>query len=152
MNPQTDTKTLPVTWVILGFPVFFFSFLIQILTFLYAGILVHRAKQSGISDLISVTSVPNWVFLFSKFLALVKMQLLLLSLIMVAGIVIQINSNYYHFEIGHYLFDLFTIHLIGFIIWAFISLLAQSMFSNIYLSLFLLILGTLGFHNCHLWV
>ncbi|MBK9728259.1 MAG: hypothetical protein IPO86_09100 [Saprospiraceae bacterium] len=144
MNPQTDTKTLPVTWVILGFPVFFFSFLIQILTFLYAGILVHRAKQSGISDLISVTSVPNWVFLFSKFLALVKMQLLLLSLIMVAGIVIQINSNYYHFEIGHYLFDLFTIHLIGFIIWAFISLLAQSIFSNIYLSLFLLILGTLG--------
>lgn len=144
MNPQTDTKTLPVTWVILGFPVFFLSFLIQVLTFLYAGILVHRAKNSRISDLISAAAVPNWVLLFSKFLALVKMQILLLSLIMVVGIIIQINSNYYNFEIGHYLFDLFAIHLIGFIIWAFISLLIQSIFSNIYMSLFLLILCTLG--------
>jgi ABC-2 type transport system permease protein len=144
MNPQTDTKTLPVTWVILGFPVFFFSFLIQILTFLYAGILVHRAKNSKISDLISITVVPNWVLLFSKLLALVKMQLLLLSLIMAVGISIQIYSNYYHFEIGHYLFDLLAIHLIGFIIWAFLSLLVQSMFSNVYLSLFLLILVLLG--------
>ncbi|MBL0288230.1 MAG: hypothetical protein IPQ19_12730 [Bacteroidetes bacterium] len=144
MNPQTDTKTLPVTWVILGFPVFFFSFLIQILTFLYAGILVHRAKNSKISDLISVAAVPNWVLLFSKLLALVKMQLLLLSLIMAVGIAIQTYSNYYHYEIGHYLFDLLAVHLIGFIIWAFLSLLVQSMFSNVYLSLFLLILFVLG--------
>jgi len=144
MNPQTDTKTLPVTWVILSFPVFFFSFLIQILTFLYAGILVHRAKNAHISDLISTTAVPNWVLLFSKFLALVKMQIVLLSLIMVVGITIQINNNYYEFEIQHYLFDLYIIHLIGFIIWALISLLVQSIFSNTYLSLFLLILGILG--------
>jgi ABC-2 type transport system permease protein len=144
MNPQTDTKTLPVTWVILGLPVFFFSFLVQILTFLYAGVLVHRAKYSRVFDLISVTAVPNWVLLFSKFLALVKMQVLLLSLIMVVGISIQLNSGYYHLEIGHYLFDLFAIHLIGFIIWAFASLFIQTIFKNTYLGLFLLILGTLG--------
>ncbi|HNB08304.1 MAG TPA: M1 family aminopeptidase [bacterium] len=144
INPQTDIKILPVTWVVLGFPVFFFSFLIQILTFLYAGILVHRAKNSKISDLISVTAVPNWVLLFSKLLALVKMQLLLLSLIMAVGIAIQTYSNYYHYEIGHYLFDLLVIHLISFIIWAFLSLFVQSMFGNVYLSLFLLILFVLG--------
>jgi ABC-2 type transport system permease protein len=144
MNPITDTKILPVTWVILGFPVFFFSFLIQILTFLYAGVLVQRANQAHFSDLISTTAVPNWVLLFSKFLALVKMQLLLLSLIMVAGIAIQINSNYYHFEIGHYLFDLMVIHLIGFIIWTFLSLLIQSFSGNNYVGFFLLILASLG--------
>lgn len=144
MNPQTDTKPLPATWVILGLPVFFFSFLIQVLTFLYAGILVHRAKQSQIADLISATAVPNWVLLFSKFLALVKMQVLLLVLIMMVGIAIQLNSGYYQLEIGHYLFDLFAIHLIGFIIWAFLALLIQSIFNNTYLSLFLLILTALG--------
>ncbi|MBK9631156.1 MAG: hypothetical protein IPO62_08820 [Saprospiraceae bacterium] len=74
INPQTDTKILPVTWTILGLPMIFYSFIVQILTYLYAGILVHRAKQSRISDLISVTAIPNWVLLFSKFLALVKMQ------------------------------------------------------------------------------
>jgi len=144
MNPQTDTKTLPVTWVILGFPVFFFSFLIQILTFLYAGVLVHRAKNARFSDFISAAAVPNWVLLLSKFIALVKMQLLLLSLIIIVGILIQIKSNYYHFEIRHYLFDLFAIHLIGFTIWAFASLFIQSLFSNIYLGLFMLIMGALG--------
>jgi len=143
-NPQTDTKTLPVTWVILGLPVLFYSFIVQILTYLYAGILVHRAKHSRFSDLISVTAVPNWVLAFSKFLALVKMQLVLLFLVMLVGLLIQISKAYYQFEIGHYLFDLFAIHLIGFIIWAFISLWVQSMFRNTYLSLFLLILGTLG--------
>ncbi|MBK9631219.1 MAG: hypothetical protein IPO62_09160 [Saprospiraceae bacterium] len=144
INPQTDTKILPVTWTILGLPMIFYSFIVQILTYLYAGILVHRAKQSRISDLISVTAIPNWVLLFSKFLALVKMQIVLLILVMLVGIVVQINKAYYQFEIGHYLFDLFAIHLIGFIIWAFVSLLVQSMFNNTYLSLFLLILGTLG--------
>ncbi|MBL7996495.1 hypothetical protein JNM05_14100 [bacterium] len=144
MNPETETKPLPTTWVILGLPVFFYSFLIQILTFLYAGILVHRAKQSRIADLISATAVPNWVLLFSKFLALVKMQVLLLSLIMIVGVAIQLNSGYYQLEIRHYLFDLFAIHLIGFIIWAFLALLIQSMFNNTYLSLFLLILMALG--------
>lgn len=144
MNPQTDTKPLPTTWVILGLPVFFYSFLIQILTFLYAGILVHRAKQSRIADLISATAVPDWVLLFSKLLALIKMQVLLLSLIMIVGVAIQLNSAYYHLEIGHYLFDLLAIHLIGFIIWAFLALLVQSIFNNTYLSLFLLILIALG--------
>ncbi|MBK9735626.1 MAG: hypothetical protein IPO92_11930 [Saprospiraceae bacterium] len=144
INPQIDVKTLPVTWVILGFPVFFFSFLIQVLTFLYAGILVHRANHSRISDLISVTAIPNWVLLFSKFLALVKMQILLLSLIVFTGIAVQINSGYYNFEIRHYLVDLYAIHLIGFIIWALASLFIQTIFRNTYLGLFLLILGTLG--------
>lgn len=144
INPQTDAKTLPVTWVILGFPVFFFSFLIQVLTFLYAGILVHRANHSRFSDLISITAISNWVLLFSKFLAMVKMQILLLSLIVFTGIAVQINSGYYNFEIGHYLFDLFAIHLIGFIIWALASLFIQTTIRNTYLGLFLLILGTLG--------
>ncbi|NOT35802.1 MAG: hypothetical protein HOP11_00320 [Saprospiraceae bacterium] len=144
INPQTEAKTLPVTWVILGFPVFFFSFLIQVLTFLYAGILIHRADHSRFSGLISATAVPNWVLLFSRFLALVKMQILLLSVIVVTGIAVQVKSGYYNFEIGHYLFDLFTIHLIGFIIWAFASLFIQTIFKNTYLGLFILILGALG--------
>ncbi len=144
INPQTDSKTLPVTWVILGFPVFFFSFLIQVLTFLYAGILIHRANLSRFSALISSTAVPNWVLLLSKLLALLKMQIVLLSLIVVTGIVVQINSGYYNFEIRHYLYDLLAIHWVGFIIWALASLFIQSIFRNTYLGLFLLILCTLG--------
>lgn len=144
MNPQTGTLILPLTWVVLGLPVFFFSFLIQILTFLYAGILVHRAKRSRFFDLISVTAVPDWVLLFSKFLALVKMQILLLLLIMVTGIAVQVYKGHYSFEIGHYLFDLFGIHLIGFAVWAFVSLMVQTVFTRNYVGLFVLILMALA--------
>lgn len=144
MNPQTDTKTLPTTWMILGLPVFFFSFLIQILTFLYAGVLMHRAKAARFLDLISTTPVPNWVLLSAKFLALLKMQIVLLSIIMLVGIAVQIQQSYYHFEIGHYIFDLFFIHLIGFIIWAFAALFIQSLFETSYFALFILLLAALG--------
>jgi ABC-2 type transport system permease protein len=144
INPQTETKTLPLTWVILGFPVFFYSFLIQILTFLYAGILVHQAKNVRFYDLVAVTPVSNWVLLFSKFLALLKMQLFLLFFIMITGIGVQLSGGHHQFEINHYLFDLLAIHLIGFVTWSFLSLLVHSLISNTYLGLFLLILFTLG--------
>lgn len=144
INPQSVAKTLPVTWVILGFPVFFFSFLILVLTFLYAGILVNRANHSRFSDLIYASAVPNWVLLFSRFIALVKMQILLLTLILITGILVQISSGYYHLELGHYLFDLFGIHLIGFVSWAFASLWMQTLVRNTYSGLFLLVLGTLA--------
>ncbi|MBK7936277.1 MAG: hypothetical protein IPJ82_04010 [Lewinellaceae bacterium] len=144
MNPANDVRVLPLTWVMLSFPVLFFSFLINFMTFLYAGILVHRAKIAGMRELIDVTPVSNRALLFSKFLALVKMQVLLLSVVMAAGIAVQLSKGYYHVEIGHYLFDLFGIHLIGFVIWAFAAIFIQTVFSNPYLGLFFLIMAALG--------
>ncbi|HUM46449.1 MAG TPA: M1 family aminopeptidase, partial [Chitinophagales bacterium] len=144
MNPQYETRILPVTWVMLAFPVFFFSLFINLMTFLYAGILVHRAKASRIHELIDASPVSNWVLLLSKFIALLKLQVLLLSIIMVAGILVQAYNSYYHFEIGHYLFDLFAIHLVGFVIWSFAALFIQIVFTNSYLGLFLLVLFSFG--------
>jgi len=144
MNSPYDTRILPVTWVMLAFPVLFFSLLINFMTFLYAGVLIHRAKISRAHELVDVTPVPNWTLLLAKFIALVKMQALLLSIIMIAGIGVQAYNGYYHFEVGHYLFDLYGIHLIGFVIWAFAAVFVQTVFANSYLGLFSLILGTLG--------
>lgn len=141
MNPQYETRILPVTWVMLAFPVFFFSMLICLMTFLYSGVLIHRDKSSRINELVDITPAPNWVLLLSKFLALVKMQVLMLLVLMTAGITVQIYSGYYNFEIGHYLFDLFVIHLTGFVIWTFAALFIQSLIPNQYLSLIILTAG-----------
>ena len=142
MNPQYDNRILPLTWVMLGFPVFFFSSVINLMTFLYAGVLIHRDRTSRINELTDISPVSDWVLLFSKFLALLKMQILILSGLMAAGICVQIYSGFYKFEIGHYIFDLFVIHLPGFIIWALAALFIQSLVSNQYLSLLLLIGGS----------
>lgn len=144
MNPQYGTRLLPVTWVMLAFPILFFSLVIHLLTFLYAGILVQRAKVARLNELVDATPLPNWALLLSKFLALVKMQAVLLAIILLAGVIVQTYKGHYNFELGHYLFDLYGIHLLGFVIAACAALFVQTVFTNPYLGFFLLLLGALG--------
>ena len=89
------TKTLPVTWQMLLVPGSSFSLFINILTFLYAGMLVHRAKIERVNHLIDATTIPNWTLLGSKLVALLKMQLLMLLVIMIGGMLIQVYNGYY---------------------------------------------------------
>ncbi|MEM8527274.1 MAG: hypothetical protein AAGG68_21715, partial [Bacteroidota bacterium] len=144
-NPRWDTKTYPVTWQMLFLPNMYFSGVINLMTFLYAGVLVHRARMNRSSQIIDSTAVPNWVLLTSKFLALVKMQVLMLALMMIAGIAVQAFQGYYKFELGHYLFELYGMHLIHFMIWAMLALFVQSLLNNPYLGFFLLLFAPMTF-------
>ncbi len=138
------TKTYPVTWQMLAIPGGSFSLFINILTFLYAGMLVHRSRIENVNHIIDVTPIPNWSLLLSKFIALVKMQVILLIVIMIGGMMIQIYHGYYEFEIGHYLFELYGLKLIHFVIWAMLSLLIQTLFKNPYLGLFAMLIISIG--------
>lgn len=144
-NPRWDTKTYPVTWQMLFLPNMHFSGVINLMTFLYAGVLIHRARMNNSSQIIDSTAVPNWVLLTSKFLALVKMQVLLLALMMIGGMAVQAFQGYYKFELGHYLFELYGMHLIHFMMWAMLALFVQSLLNNPYLGFFLLIFAPIGF-------
>ncbi len=146
-NPGTDLKLLPSTSQVLGYPVFFYSFLVQLLTFLYAGIVVNRAQQSGMQDLLSVTPAPNRVMLAGKFFAVVKMQVLLLVLFFASGVSIQIFSGNTHIDGWQYFTSLLFIHLPGFIIWAMAAIVVQTWVSNTYLGLFILILFNLSVYQ-----
>ncbi len=137
------TPTLPVTWKMLDIGGVF-SISINICTFLYAGMLVHRAKIAKVNHLVDATPIPNWTLLFSKFLALVKMQLVLLAVIMVAGISFQIYNGYYNFEIGHYVTELFLLSFLGYFVWALLSIFIQTLIGNPYLGLFLLLVVSIG--------
>ncbi len=139
MNEAFGVSSYPVTWKMLELPIQLFSFIISVITFLYAGLLIHRARNAGINQLIDSTPVPNWVFLSSKFTALIKVQMLLLSLIMFAGIAVQLSQGYYHLEIGLYLFELFVVNLITLVLFAALAFLVQSIISNTYLGFFLLL-------------
>jgi len=146
-SPQTSTTLLPATRVVLGLPVFFYSKIIMVITFLYAGILIHRPESSRFAELINVTPASDSVLMLSKLFALIRVQLTLLTSVMLTGIFIQLISGYYDFEIGHYLFDLFVIHLPWLIVWAMASLLVQSLFSNQYAGFFFLAAAYLGISN-----
>ncbi|MEX2656985.1 MAG: M1 family aminopeptidase, partial [Balneolales bacterium] len=138
------TDTLPVTWQMLQLPGTFFSLFINILTFLYAGMLIHRSRGDHMDQLIHVTPTPNWTILFSKFLALMLMQMVLLSIIMIAGLGVQLYNGYYNFEIGLYLFDLYAISLIHVVIWGLLSIFIHNLFKNYYIGFILLLIISIG--------
>ncbi|MFD1294785.1 M1 family aminopeptidase [Lutibacter holmesii] len=140
----SGTKTYPTTWQMLLYPGNTFSLFINILTFLYAGMLVQRAKIAKLNHLIDVTPIPNWTLLLSKFVALLKMQLVLLFVIMIGGIIFQIYRGYYIFEIDQYLYELLIIKFIHFAVWAFLAICIQTLVGNAYLGLFILLVISIG--------
>jgi len=146
-NSLTDLKLLPSTAQVLGYPAFFYSFLVQLLTFLYAGIVVNRAPQSGMQDLLCVTPVPNRVMLEGKLLAVIKMQVLLLAIFGLSGMAIQTYAGYFHFEGWLYFRSLLFIHLPGFIIWAMAAIFVHTWASNTYIGLFILLLFSLSIYQ-----
>ncbi|MGC1473289.1 MAG: M1 family aminopeptidase [Psychroserpens sp.] len=141
-NPYA-TATYPKTWRMLRSGGAF-VIAINICTFLYAGMLVNRSKTARLNFLIDVTPVPNWSLFLSKFIAIVKMQILLLAVIMVAGILFQIYKGYFDFEIGLYIKELYGLKLINYVIWAFLALAIQTLIRNPYLGLFVLIVLSIG--------
>lgn len=134
-----DTENLPLTRMVLDTPLYLFSAMINLVTFLYAGLLIHRAKMANAHQLVDVSPVSNWVLLASKFIAIIKVQVLLLSLLMVGGMLVQISKGYFHFEISLYLFELFGINLIHFAIWAMLAMLIQTIIPNPYVGFFFLL-------------
>lgn len=138
------TDTLPVTWQMLELPGSFFSLFINLLTFLYSGILIHRSRNSNIDQLVHVTPTPSWAILLSKFIAIIKMQIVLLATIILVGISIQLYNGYTNIEIGLYLFELYGITLIHTIIWALLAIFVHTVFKNYYLGFFILLLISIG--------
>ncbi|QOD60848.1 hypothetical protein H9I45_16160 [Polaribacter haliotis] len=133
------TKTLPVTWQMLSGGNTF-TLIINLCTFLYSGMLVQRARTAKINYLVDSTPIPNWTLLFSKLIALLKMQLVLLSVIMVAGVLFQTYKGFYDYEIMHYIKELFGLKFLNYVVWALLSIFIQTLFKNQYLGFFVLLI------------
>jgi ABC-2 type transport system permease protein len=138
------TNTLPVTWQMLIGGDVFSLLVLNVCTFLYAGMLVQRARTARISHLVDSTPTPNWTLLFSKLIALLKMQLVLLLVIMVSGMLFQVYKGYYDFEIGHYVKELFGLKFLNFAVWAFLAIFIQTLVKNQYLGFFMLLIVAIG--------
>jgi ABC-2 type transport system permease protein len=132
------TTTYPTTWKMLMVPSTMFNLFLLLITFLYSGMLVQRERRAKMFELVDATHTPNWVQYFSKFIALIKVQMLLLVVVMLACIVIQVSEGYYVIEPLHYLMELFILMLPVYIVWAAFSLFVQSLLSNFYIGFFAL--------------
>ena len=132
------TRTYPVTWKVIDLLGGTFDFFIRILIFLFSGYLIQLASNSRMNNLVDSTPIPNWTLLFSKFLALLRMTIVILFLGIISCMLVQVYYGYFNFEIGQYLTEMFGFRLIEFIILIVFSLFIQSFFKNYLVGFFVI--------------
>lgn len=144
VGKMMGTETYPVTWKLLATIGSVYSFFITILILLFAGILIQRARTAKMDLMLDATAVPNWVLYFSKFLALVKMCMVILFISMLTGIGYQAFHGFYHFEIGHYVVELFGLDLLKYLVLILFALFVHSFFKNYFVGFIVCLLVYIG--------
>jgi ABC-2 type transport system permease protein len=92
--------------------------LLPLLIIFCAGELVWRERDSGLSEMIDATPVPEWVFFVGKFLGLSLLLVAWTALLTMAGVLVQVGMGYFDLEIGLYLKTLFGLQLIDNLLFA----------------------------------
>jgi len=140
MAPQYDVPILPTTAEMLRIPMFIFSGIFNLITFLYAGILIYRGSTTRMDPLIDTTPQSNFVLLSTRLLAILKVQFVLLSMIFIGGLLAQVMQGYIRFEFWHYALELYVVNYLHFAIWAAVAMFIHSFFNNMYVSFLVLLL------------
>lgn len=109
--PLTNTQT---PWVI-----------IPLLIIFWAGELVWREREAGISEIADVAPVPEWVLVLGKFLGLGLMLVGWTALLAIAGVLAQASMGYDDFEIGLYLKILFGLQLPEYLLFAMLAIVVH---------------------------
>jgi len=140
-----DTTVLPVTYIVVeNFGGTFMLFMV-ILTIMFGGELVWRARDFKMDNILDALPVPNWVFYSSKLAGLIFMQVLLMSVIFISGIIVQLCKGYNHLEIFLYFKYLYGFMLIDMVMLAVLSIFVQALVKNKYVGYF--IVGIFYFWN-----
>jgi ABC-2 type transport system permease protein len=140
------TTTYPVTREMAQIAIGITSAFMTIMTFLFAGMLINRAKIYRMDQLVNATPFPNWAFTFSKFLAMFWIQAFLFVMLILVAISVQLYNGYFKLEIDHYLFTAFCVNYLTVMVWTMLAFFVHQIFKNyilgfIVLLAFLILLG-----------
>jgi len=143
-NQMQGTKTLPVTRIIAMMGREGIGLFMIVLIFLFSGMLIHRAQISKMSELIDTTPQPTWVFVGSKFLAILKMIVVVYAVTIFVGLLFQTYKGFYDYELGLYLFSYYFVDFLNYIIFALLAFFVHSLLKN-YIVGFIVLLGLIIF-------
>ncbi|WP_375437690.1 M1 family aminopeptidase [uncultured Hymenobacter sp.] len=103
----------------------FCTIIITLLTIFYAGELVWREREAGLSDMANAAPVPEWVLFGSRFLTLALMAGTWLVLLMTAGGVAQVALGGTTPEVGLYLQTFFGLQWVECLLFALLALVVH---------------------------
>lgn len=99
-----------------------FRVIIPLLLVYFAGELVWRERDAGLSESIDATPAPEWVLFGGKLLGLVLVLVALMAMQAVAGMFVQAAAGFHDFQIGLYLKILFGLQLPEYLLFAALAL------------------------------
>ncbi len=110
-----------------------FWIMIFVLSIFYAGELVWRERENGLSGLSNPVPVSEWVLFLSKFLSLSLLLIISLVFLLISGILAQTGIGGANVELGLYLEVLFGFQLIECLHFAMFALLVHVVVNQKYL-------------------
>ncbi|GAA4461605.1 M1 family aminopeptidase [Nemorincola caseinilytica] len=135
-----DTTTYPVTYTVVEYFSGTFNLFMVILTILFSGELVWRAREHRMSNILDALPVPNWVFYISKLSGLLFMQVILQTIVVICGMIVQVSKGYTNFEIGVYIKYAYGFGLIDLWLLSVLAIFIQTLSSNKFLGYFIVAL------------
>ncbi len=124
-----DIARLPTTYSMLELIGTFNLFFIIIIVS-YSGDLLWKERDVKMNLIYDAMPYPNYVTIAGKFLAMIYVYLVLLTLLMCTGMLIQIMNGYSNFEIGLYLRSLFSETFSFLILFTVLGFLIHSMVNH----------------------
>ena len=145
----------PVTYLMLAAVEGIAPLLLYIVATIYAGELIWRERDTHFELIHDALPMRGWVDTLSKLVALGAAEFFLLTLVLLCGVVSQMMSGYFHFELIQYAEELYLIVFSQVMIFALAAFFIQTLVSNkfighgIVIGLFLLtsILDTAGIND-----
>jgi ABC-type transport system involved in multi-copper enzyme maturation permease subunit len=108
--------------------------IIPLLIMFYAGELVWREREAGMSEISGAAPVPEWVLFTGKFAGLTFILLLWLTLLIVTGILVQVSLGYTKFEMGQYIQTLFGIQLTDYLLFTLLVFVVHILVNQKYIA------------------
>ncbi|MCR5889999.1 ABC transporter permease [Hymenobacter sp. J193] len=132
-TPLGDVKT---PWIIM-----------PLLLMYFAGELVWREREAGLSEIVDAAPVPEWALFTGKFLGLGLLVVVWMGILLLGGLLLQTILGYHRFEIGLYVQALFGLQLVEYLLFALLALAVHALVNQKYVGhlVLLLALGFMGF-------
>ncbi len=112
-----------------------YRMMIPLLIIFFAGELVWRERDARLSENLDATSVPEWAVLIGKFLGLALVLAVFVTVVMLAGMIVQVIMGYYDFQIALYLQILFGLQLPEYLLFAMLALMVHVVANQKYVGL-----------------
>ena len=100
---------------------------------MYAGELMWRERDTNFSQIHDALPFPEWIDWASKAITICAVEAALLTVVMLCGILSQIFSGYYRFELAQYFIELYAVTLPITLAFVLFALVVQSLVNNKYI-------------------